>query len=154
MKGVRDMSQYINFYIKSKKTDEYIMLDSFSRNSVIYSVCDGYVPYERGIDLPVERLSNIIDSTEDECKKYKASIKKTERLQMEVRNMNNSVEEKMEILERLNDNLEELSEIVEEYNAAKSFFRVLKNIADSSHYLHDGGVIYAGIEWDPNYEED
>lgn len=143
------MSSYIDFYVK--KYGVYIPIASYSRSSTIYQAFEG-APYGKVSQLKLETINDVKDSAKEHILKYKKEIEEyTSKINL-VRDMSNSVEEKMQTIYELQASKAEYECLIQEEQYAISFFDFLIAAIDS----YFGNKLYYGvdagnpmvIEWD------
>lgn len=147
------MSQYIDFYIKTKD-NKYINLFDYSRNSAIYEYAEDYIECDMGRLLDINLINTIINSLKEEDSKYEPELNKLNNRINIVSNFNNSVEDKMEEIHSIENQIEELKELHEQLKSAINFYQTLYDIVDNFKWNDEGSELWAGIEWNPNYKEE
>ena len=140
------MSQYVNFYIQSKN-GEWIKLDAFSKNSIVYEYIQNHLSYEDGRVLTPEIFKETIDSINSDISVGKECIQNAEEKKDLIASMNNSVEEKLEAIHGVDNEIQEIRESLDDLLCGLSVIRTFYSITDRND-------IYAGIEWNPNYSEE
>ena len=139
------MSQYVNFYIKHK--EDYILIDRFSRSSKVYQLIHDRLPYDNGRVLSAEDYSAVMRDIKDEIAHAKKRIADLEKQNESITQMNNSINEKLEAINMNNEFINEYKDDLEDLHYADGVYTTYWGIDDQI-------PIYAGIEWNPNYNEE
>lgn len=147
------MSQYINFYIKTKE-NKYINIFNFSRNSAIYEYANDYIEYEKGRLLDSSLINTIINSLKEEDLEYENELSKFKNRIEIIAKFNNSFEEKIEEINIVEREIQELKQTHDHLNSAISFYQYINEIVETFKWNDENNELYAGIEWDPNYKEE
>lgn len=139
------MSQYL--IIKQKIDEEFYPVVSYSRNTVMYDICDCSVPYGKGRPF----TQDIIESA---CNQLQLSEKHiTDRVRAigkqidRISSFNNSAEEKFELISELTAETNDLGEQLIDIEHARANLGLFSAMIDEARY-NDGGEYYIGIEWD------
>ena len=140
------MSAYKYFFIKSN-TNEFIQIGEFSRNTEVYRYCSA--PYEKIKPLTIDNLNQIICDIEQgiECVKRGIQADKDER--ESVVKMNNSINEKIEILREIERSINENTYYLDDLKWACNYFAFLINIIDYAKFNNNYDInnyIYVGEE--------
>lgn len=156
------MSSYINFYLHGKT--EFLPIGSFSRNSEIYQAFNSYVPYEEGTPITYDILNSVCGNIDSDLNSLTASRNDEEDLAQRISHFNNSVEDKLAQLVEVRDTIKSIEENIEELRSAKEFAQRLKDFiceAESTKYYSDPSwrldpatYVWAGIEWNPNFDDE
>lgn len=156
------MSQYINFFIKTKHND-VVPLGEYSRSSEIYQAAKEYAPYERSTFLTEEILNCILSGINEKINDYNNMLAANESRKADILAANNSLEEKMEELSYIYNGEDEIKEELRYNKHAKSFFSFLQGIideaegtkfySDPNRHIDHTKYIRFGIECDP-YEDE
>lgn len=156
------MSSYINFYLHGKT--EYLPIGSFSRNSEIYQAFDNYVPYEKGAPLTWDTINSVCKHIDSDRDSLLASRREEEDLAQRISSFNNSVADKVEQLMEIKDTIRSIDESIEELQDAERFAQFLMDLiheadytkyySDSSCRLDSTTYVWAGVEWNPNFDDD
>lgn len=152
------MSQYINFFIRTKVKDEtvFIPIGSFSRSSHIYQAITD-APYEKIRPLKYDELNDIVRDLYDSKRKYEDNIKDIEhKITSVIPSFNNSTEEKMEEIREQQSYIDDISEDIAGIQFSIGYFCALEEIiydnSDATSSRDD--IIYCGIEIGYPTEED
>ena len=140
------MSAYKYFFIKSN-TNEFIPIGEFSRNTEVYRYC--CAPYEKIKPLTIDNLNQIICNIERRIECVKRGIQADKNKQALVFKMNNSLNEKMEILHEIDSSIDENINHLEELKLAINYFTFLINIVDCIKFDDNYDInnyIYVGEE--------
>lgn len=152
------MSQYINFYIKAPGTETFLPIESYGRSSMIYCFGNAYAPFESGKPLTKAIIREIIDNIKFDIERNNQFIVEYNNKKNDVIVMNNSIEEKMEVLYDVYDALKEFTDKEAQLQYAKNFYNFLDDIlfnAECSDKKYDeNDYIYFGVEWSPDYDEE
>jgi len=143
------MSAYVDFFIRNK--DDFISIADYSRNSMIYSIVNNDVPYEKIRAITTQDISRFINVAAEKIEEYNRKIYKGKEQIKFVATFNNSIEEKLEVIAQYEEGIEEYTQSIEEYNYAKNFFSFLIELIDARRWEKNSSVnineyIYAGIE--------
>lgn len=139
------MSQYVNFYIKHK--EDYILIDRFSRSSKVYQLIHDRLPYDNGRMLRPEDYSDIIRNIKDETTHAQERIAALKKQNEFIAQMNNSINEKLEAINMNDEFIDEYKQDLEDLHYADGVYTTYWGIDDQI-------PIYAGVEWNPNYNEE
>lgn len=140
------MSEYINFYIHTR-THDYILLDGYCGSSHVFAYGRDVVPYGTGRYLDQDDFALITRKIQAAIDGAKEHIKGYEEINETILKMNNSVAEKMDLLQSNNASIGDWNEEVEQLTDALHFYSVLWSMSDNV-------AIHAGIEWYPNQEQE
>ena len=136
------MSCYVNFFIRSPK-DEFLSLGSFSRNTAEYDCADKCaLPYEKIKLLTTSSIKSMRQIAQDIVSDLRESIQKCRDEILFIKDMDGSVNEKLENIRELKNEIDDLSEDERRYSQAHGYFDSLI-VIDCEH---ENSVIYAGIE--------
>lgn len=155
------MSQYISFYIKGN--DRFYPLLELSRNHTLAQFCR-MMPYEKVRAISVEGLKNLLKEVTDQIDKEHKYLRDKEALQRQISTFNNSIEEKLEVIDRLHEDIDEINENLEDLYVVRGAFITLlwaaECAADTQFYsdaprLDGDKYIYAGWEvgTNPSFED-
>ena len=140
------MSAYKYFFIKSN-TNEFIPIGEFSRNTEVYRYC--CAPYGKIKPLTIDNLNQIIFDIEQGIECVKRGIQADKDEQELVVKMNNSINEKMEILREIGRSIEENTNYLDDLKWACNYFAFLINIIDYAKFNNNYDIdnyIYVGEE--------
>ena len=140
------MSAYKYFFIKSN-INEFIPIGEFSRNTEVYRYCSA--PYEKIKPLTIDNLNQIICDIEQGIECVKRGIQADKNKQALVFKMNNSLNEKMEILHEIDSSINENTDYLDELKWACNYFAFLINIIDYAKFNNNYDIdnyIYVGEE--------
>lgn len=132
------MSQYVNFFIKTKD-EKYIPIADYSRSSWAYKIMSD-APYEKLKRYSYTELENKIFKLQELITSSLDSIKRTEEQIQLVGQMNNSIDDKIKIIYDLHFDIIRDKECLEELEITKAEFNFIANL-----YSQDL-EIYAGVE--------
>ena len=138
------MSQYIEFFVKSKE-DNFTCIASFSRSNNIYQALANIVPYEKICKLTHTLMANAIEKLQETLVKYR---RMNLAYQSEITNIctfNNSVEDKLMAIEDITNNIREIDEDIDTLDNDIKYLQVLQSMIDEMYYTPDIGL-YCGIE--------
>lgn len=143
------MSQYISFYVRSKK-DEFIGLGDFSRNNLIYQLTDRaiVVPYEHIRALTSDDLRDMEDEATAERDLLNSRIAKYRSYITDIASFNNSLDEKMERVAEYQDLIDEATEQLRKVELTDSYFQFLDAIIETNDFngIPMDKCVYCGIE--------
>jgi len=149
------MSCYTSFFIR--RGEDFIPIGTYSRNSAIaraFSENHFSVPWEKISPLTKKDISNVIDGIV-EMKDYdNQTIAKYEKRIEEIKKMEASLSERLEMIDEYESYIKEVREDLEEWEHAHSYLVFLDDIIDEikySEYEKDKGYdadnyIYFGLE--------
>ena len=144
------MSTYVDFFVRHN--DDFIRIDDFSRNTKVYEIMSGFAPYEKIRAITAEQFEHFVNEARLCIERQKHGIERErEQIQL-ISQFNNSVDEKLELIQDCRNSIEEYECIIEEYEYAKYFFIFLGSMIDAVRYSDDedkvdiNKYIYAGIE--------
>ena len=124
------MSQYTMFYIRYG--NDFIELDTFSRNSVVAQVTHEYAPWEKLAGVGPETLNNWIKAVKELIKNERASIKQYEDDIQMIGTWDHSIEEKMDEISWRREEIEFMRQDIDEDESALWFFKTLAGIDDNA----------------------
>lgn len=143
------MSAYVDFFIRNK--DDFIPIADYSRNSMIYSIVNNDVPYEKIRAITTQDINKFINVASEKIRECEQGIRKEkERIKL-VATFDNSIEEKLEVIAQYEEGIEEYTQSIEECTYAKNFFSFLTELINVRRWEENSSVnineyIYAGIE--------
>lgn len=150
------MSSYVNFYIKNNKKNVYTYLFGYSRSSKTYEVFyetmgnnhnkEGYCN-----ELTKEDLSYIINHINSEINTYKERCNEREQFNIQVGSWNNSIDEKLELINEGFEMIDFYKEEIEALTRAKVEYSLLLEIID---FNPDKAQLFAGIDCYVNKNEE
>ncbi len=140
------MSAYMDFFVRHG--DDFIPLGNFSRNSIVYPTMKDCadVPWEKIIPLTLEDLQAAQTRAHKHSTNALSHIDTLKDRIEEVKDFNNSVEEKLEQIEVYRGEIAEWQQEVEEACYAENYFYFLMDLIETAHDIDDDKYIYAGIE--------
>lgn len=140
------MSQYVDFFVRSRN-DDLTLLDSISRSHLIYEIA-GHIgaPYEKIKQLTVAKAQEAVEIAESYQQSHQEHYNSLLERQKLVAQFNNSIQDKIELINEISEYLDELKEEIQIANHAKNFFIMLRNFIDTMSYDDDNVGIYFGIE--------
>lgn len=144
------MSEYIMFYIKDDKSSRWIELNSFSRNTEMFQICDSYVDWEKWHELPYETICAMKDECADRMDRIRNMIETYRRNNEFLKSLNRPVEEIMEEKYSNDGAINECEETLDELNGVMAEFGVYAAIIDNSRYCENKVHICIAHECSPN----
>lgn len=141
------MSQYINFYIK-EKSGRRIPIGSYSRNSIMFSQCRNFVPFEHTSLLDNTKIEQIIQTTEKELTEKQRSINDFENHIKDICNYNNSAAEKDDLILSYRETINDIKDDINEYKYTIGILKTYIDINDALKYSDEKEWegIEAGVE--------
>lgn len=136
------MSQYLEIFLRTKN-DQFICLEAFSRNTVLYKLI--HAPYGKIRPLTEEMLReaiNIVEGYIINCKESKKRQKEELKL---IASFNNSVEEKIERIYQIYETIDDYKDMLSEYNIALGYLRTFLDMIDFGKY-EENTKFYCGVE--------
>lgn len=140
------MSQYLNFYIRSKN-DEFIQIASYSRSSYVYDACLGYFPYQalrpfskdkyEDVEKKINERINLIKTY---IKNSKKKIKILMKSSCDVDKTIARIDEELELIKQYKEDRECLFRELSEIRFISEISQIMNNSEEEKNY------IYAGIE--------
>lgn len=152
------MSSYINFYLKVE--DKYCPIGTYSRSCPEYHFFKNFVPYEEIAPITIKKLQAIIEDIEFTINNEMKSIGRYSLNIKYIKTFNNSISEKMELIEDYRDTINELKEDLEANKNCLNFvnwlIEILTDVEYNSyaekHGITQDNYLWIGIEAGP--EED
>ncbi len=149
------MSSYINFYLKVE--DKYCPLGTYSRNCPEYQFFKNIVPFEKIAPINVEKLEAVKEDIEFAINNEMKSIGNYSLNIKDIKTFNNSINEKMELIEDYRDTINELKEDLEANKNCLNFvnwlIEILTDIKYNSyankHGITQDNYLWVGIEASP-----
>lgn len=147
------MSEYIMFYIKDDKSNHWIELDSFSRNTEMFQICRDYVDWEKWHELPIETIMTLQNECGDHMDREREMIEDYRRDNEFLKSLNRPVEEIME--EKMSNDamISECEETLHELNSVMAELKVYAAILDNSCYSDNKVHICIAHECSPNADD-
>ena len=150
------MSSYVNFYIKNNKKNVYTYLFGYSRSSKIYEAFYETMGCNRNDDgycneLTKEDLIAIRSYIKDELARDKKSKADREQFMSQIGSWNNSVEDKLELINECREFINYLEEDIEALISAQTVYGVLYEMID---FNPDKSQLFAGIDCYISREEE
>lgn len=134
------MSQYIEFYIKKS---EFTLIGNFTRSSKIFKILGEFVPcYSVVSPLSVTQLNLARENARTEIEIYRNNIKDLEKQINIIGTFNNSISEKMDLINDINHDIRLYKEEIEELSQTINYFNFLNYIIE----YNEEGILYCGIE--------
>lgn len=149
------MSSYINFYLKVE--DKYCPLGSYSRNCPEYRFFKNIVPFEKIASVTIKNLKTVIEDIEFAISNEMKSIGRYSLDIKDIKTFNNSINEKIELIEDYRNTINELKEDLEANKKCLNFVNWLIEIlidveyspyADK-HSITQDNYLWVGIEAGP-----
>lgn len=143
------MSEYINFFVRKKESNDFINIGNFCRSSEIFKIFN-FAPYEKIMEISGLHLKNAIAELNDDIKAEKEQIKKHKMALKFVEKTNAvSFEEKIENVEYYRDMIKDSKDEIKSYKYFKDYISFLDIILEDSN-----NHIYVGKEISDPTEED
>ena len=140
------MSCYIYFFVR--KNDTFVLLDSFSRNSIVFQEFES-APWEKVSKLNLNLIEQAQNSFCGEIKELKNEIKKNKGVIKDILKAGIGQAGNEEYVYGLQKDIDEYKANIALYKRAVYFMSFVKNIAE-----FDGNEIYYGMEcYDPTLED-
>lgn len=141
------MSQYLEFYVKSKE-DNFTYLDAFSRSTSMYRLLNEDIgaPYGKVRKLDKAHLQEAIEIARGYLEGLVERKKKHGDMLQLISSFSNPVDEKIEAIYELQQDFEEYNESIEEMEYVINYLRVLASMVDSMSYHGSETGLYYGIE--------
>lgn len=147
------MSEYIMFYIKDDKSNRWVELNSFSRNTEMFQICTDFVGWEQWHELPIETLMTLQNECGDRMDRQREMIEDYRRNNEYLKTLNRPVSEIMEekysndgMIRECEDTLAELKDVMAEL---KVYVAILDNSVYSDNKVH----ICIAHECSPNADD-
>ena len=141
------MSAYMSFFIRNDEA--FMPIGSYCRSSVIYRTFDEYIPWEaiRALNEPL--LNKVYGFVVDDINNHKQQIEKIKEHKAFIATFNNSVEEKMEMLDDVESMLHEYEQGLSDLEFVKHYIFFLQDIIEDVEFLEhidENAYLYCGIE--------
>lgn len=154
------MSSYINFYLKVE--DKYCPLGTYSRNCPEYRFFKDIVPFEKIAPITIKKLQAVIEDIEFAINNEMKSIGRYSLNIKDIKTFNNSINEKMELIEDYRNTINELKEDLEANKKCLNFVNWLIEILTdveydpyaNKHNITQDNYLWVGIEAGPEKEVD
>lgn len=154
------MSSYINFYLRVE--DKYCPIGIYSRNCPEYRFFKDIVPFEKITPISVKKLQAVIEDIEFAINNEMKSIGRYSLNIRDIKTFNNSLSEKMELIEDYRNTINELKEDLEAKKNCLNFvnwlIEILTDIKYSpyanKHSITQDNYLWVGIEAEPKEEVD
>jgi len=138
------MSQYIEFFVKSKE-DNFTCIASFPRSHTIYQILVNEVPYGKISKLSSSFISHIIYLLYERKVKCKQAKEEYDNMLDRISAFNNSVQEKKEAILELRGIFTDLKEEAENIYDAINYLKVFQLMVEEMK--NDSTIgLYCGIE--------
>ena len=132
------MSSYMHFFARSDH-DDFIQLDHFSRNNIIYTIVNSNANVSYGAINLID--NQIFKSCAAIAYGYisdaKSNIQHYQNLINQISTFNNDIQDKLNAINDYKATIEDCEQELDEYQFAENFFVMLQNIQ---------APIYVGIE--------
>ena len=140
------MSQYIEFFVKSKE-DNFTCIDAYSRSNLIYRLLsdDMNVPYGKVKKITSAFLKEALNILEGYRKNTIERQENEKENINRIASFNNSAQEKIDLIYEIQEILDEYQASLDEMDAAMWFLRIMLSIVDNLEYEKDAGL-YCGVE--------
>ena len=140
------MSSYLNFYVR--KNDTFVLLDNFSRNSIIYSKFNG-APWEKIAEVNSNMIDNVQKLIHLEVKECEKAIKKLKKKIKLLSATNETIKEKCDWIDEFNEDIVDYKNEIKWEKAAIRFLDFIKRVGEN-----EGNTIYYGCEcWEPTVDD-
>lgn len=139
------MSQYLNFYLRTKG-GEFVSLADYSRSTEVYQHASA--PYEKLRKVDYSWFTELGTLLQGKIDWYRQQIQKTESIIVQVANFSDTnIEERLEYIHQYQDSIEEYQEYIKEieFSIAEIYFM---------QRLSEDEEIYVGIEVGEPTDED
>lgn len=154
------MSSYINFYLKVE--DKYCPIGAYSRNCPEYLFFKNIIPYGKIAPITIQELKDVIEDIKFAINNGIESIKRYSLNIEDIKTFNNSINEKMELIENYRDTINELKEDLEVNKNCLNFVNWLIEILTdieydfyaNKHNITQDNYLWIGIEASPEKEVD
>ena len=147
------MSEYIIFYVKDDKSNRWVELDSFSRNTEMFQICKSYVKWEKWHELPIETIYTLKNECAERMNHEHDMIETYRRNNEFLKSLNRPVEEIMEekysndgMIRECEETLHELTDVAAELNV---YAAILSNSCYNKNKVH----ICIAHECSPNADD-
>ena len=124
------MSEYINFFVRKKGSNDFINIGNFCRSSAIFRVFN-FAPYEKIMRIDVSNFRSAIAEFNDDIeaekkqiKSYKAARKLIEKSRV------GSIEEKIEHIDYYDSMIKDSKEEIKSYKYFKNYLSFLDIILE------------------------
>lgn len=146
------MSQYINFYLKIERKDiEWVNVANYSRSYDLYQAAQHYTPFEELEQVDKDWFNNVLDELRARIESIKRQYDLCKNTFDSIKDMNNSVSEKMDAYREIQEYLDEYKDELEYANAALG--RILA-FQDMWETIPEDTSMWVGIEACPeDYNE-
>lgn len=124
-------------------------IGTYSRNNPIYQYFDEYTPYEKIKAVTRPLLDKIRDDVNEDILYMGDRLRRAREMKDYVATMNNTLEEKMELINNIEATLNNCSEEIENAIKVKSYLNFLDDIIESVVYkehIDYKAYLYVGIE--------
>lgn len=154
------MSQYVNLWMRNQKADEnkqssWILLNSYSRSTYTYDAISNYCSYA-SLELVDEKMfSNILSALAEGICRAKAEIKNYNKQLDNIKECNNDLESKYEMIHSILESINDAEEIIEELTESQQLFTMLEDSFKYGSEDYGNFYLYVGVEAHPNcYDEE
>lgn len=148
------MSEYVMFYIKDDKSNRWIELDSFSRNTEMFQICKNEVGWEQWRELPIETIMSLQNECGEHMDRQKDMIESYRRNNEFLKTLNRPVSEIMEEKNSNDEMINECEDTLHELTGVMAELRVYAMILQNSCYCDNKVHICLAHECDPNDDDD
>ena len=129
--------------------DTFLPIGTYCRSSAMYQAFDEYIPWEKIRALNEPLLRKIYEFVVDDINNHKKQIEKIKEHRAFIATFNNSIEEKMEMLENVESMLHEYEEGLESLERVKAYIFFLSDILEDVEFndrIDENAYLYCGIE--------
>ena len=120
------MSQYIHVFVRCN--DEFVELFCYGRNSEFYRVMKDCAPWEKIARLTHEQIREARADLIGEIEAYKSNIAENSRMISVISNWNNSIEDKLKIINKYQEGIDETKQDMDEARDTLNMLTVLLNV--------------------------
>lgn len=154
------MSAYIHFFIRHN--DDFTCLATFGRSHELYKAFDGIAPWEKLAALNKEKIAAARRQLDEYANDVKASIQRLKEQMGLIKDFNDTIENKLEIISEYQDEIVQWEEDLKSINYALNYTDFLENIleeVDARKYYENlppidpAQVLYVGIETGSNVDK-
>lgn len=144
------MSEYIMFYIKDDKSNRWVELNSFSRNTEMFQICTDFVDWEKWHELPIETLMTLQNVCGEHMDRQHEIIDSYQRNNEYLKTLNRPVSEIME--EKMSNDamISECEDTLQELNGVMAELKVYAAILENSCYCENKVHLCIAHECSPN----
>lgn len=147
------MSAYVTFYLYHK--EEFLEIGSFSRNSFMYNSVSEFIRYGKCALLTKELIADIIQDLMETKEIFQKTAEDRRECINFIRECNNSLNEKMDMLIDIHQAIKENEEDLCEIERASQFLHFINMFTVNSLYTNSENVgLYCAHECPPYIENE